>query len=145
MATIPRAAEHAVLPRFSQRIPLLLLAGVTLAAAAAIGLFQVQQTSHSATIGYELRSLDGERATLAAEVRLLEAAIAQISRVEQIRQEAVERLGMVPAGERLRIAVTVPAPQVIPMPERYVAATPLVETSSAGRWEQILRRLPGFH
>ena len=77
-------------------------------------------------------------------MRLLEAQIARISRIEQIRDEAVERLGMVRPQESLRIAVGVAAPRVIPMPERYVAEQPAPAPPSSEWWERLLRRLPGF-
>ena len=144
MAAVTRPAERATVPTFGQRVPLLLLGGVTLIAVATVGLLQVMQTSRAATIGYELRSLERERGALAAEVRLLEADIAHRSRIEQIRDDAVERLGMVRPEESLRITVGVAAPRVIPMPERYVAEQPAPPPSSSEWWERLLRRLPGF-
>ncbi len=144
MATALRAAPALAQSPFAQRVPLLLLGGVTLIAVTVIGLFQVLQTSHAATMGYDLRALEQERTALAAELRLIEADIARVSRLEQIREEAVERLGMVVPEETLRIAVDVPKPRVIPMPERYVAAGTPVDAPSIAWWEGLLRRLPGF-
>jgi cell division protein FtsL len=144
MASVARGAEQIAVAPFTQSVSLLLLAALTLIAVTATGLFQVMQTSRAATIGYELRTLEAQRASLGAEVRLLEVEIARRSRIEQIRVEAVERLGMVMPEETVRIAVTVPAPAVIPMPERYVTAVPEQEPPSAAWWERLLRRVPGF-
>lgn len=144
MVTASRAAERPTVPSLSQSAPLLLLATLMLIAVTATGLFQVLQTSRTATIGYELRDMERARATLAAEVRLLEAEIAQMSRLDEIRRQAVERLGMAPPEQTLRIAVAVPAPRVIPMPERYVVAAETTPRPSAVWWERLARRLPGF-
>lgn len=144
MATAQRAAPPLAQSPFAQRVPLLLLSGVTLIAVAAVGLFQVFQSSRVATIGYDLHALEQERTALAAELRLIEADIAQASPLEQIREQAVERLGMVLPEETLRIAVDVPRPRVIPMPERYVVASAPVDVPSAAWWERLLRRLPGL-
>ena len=149
MAADSRTAERVALrqiaqPMLAQRLPLLLLAGIMLAAVAAVGLLQVSQTSRVTTIGYELRTLESERSALAARVRLLEAEIAGIARIDQVRDEAIERLGMALPEQTLRIAVAVPAPRVIPMPERYVIAEPAPEPRTAGWWERLLNWLPGF-
>ena len=144
MATAQRAAPPLAQSPFAQRVSLLLLGGVTLIAVTAVGLFQVFQTSRAATMGYGLQALEQERSALAAELRLIEADIARVSRLEQIREQAVERLGMVVPEETLRIAVDVPKPRVIPMPERYVVAAAPVDAPSAAWWERLLRRVPGF-
>ena len=149
MATASRTAERAALsptaqPALVQHLLFLLLGGVMLGAVAAVGLLQVSQTSRVTTIGYELRALEIERSALAARVRLLEAEIAGIARIDQVRHEAVTRLGMTEPEQTLRIAVAVPAPRVIPMPERYVVVEPAPERGAGAWWEQFLRRLPGF-
>lgn len=143
MATASRIAEAPPLA-LAPRVPLLLIGGLILIAVAAVGLLQVMQTSRTATIGYDLRALERERLTLGAEVRLLETDIAQMSRIEQIREQASARLGMVPPERTLQLAVGVPAPQVIALPERYVAATAEIEPAPVPWWERLLSRLPGF-
>ena len=117
-----------------------------LAAVAALGLFQVMQTSRQATLGYELRALELERAQLAAEVRLLEASVAQQARLEQVHELAVTRLGMVRPDEddSVRVRVDVPAPTLIPMPERYVRPAPVLQPLEREWWEQLLSLLPAF-
>ena len=149
MASASRAVQGATAPpltqpSLAQRLPLLLLGGVMLVAVGATGLLQVLQTSRLTTIGYELRALERERAALSARVRLLEAEIAQIARIDQVRDRAVEQLGMALPEETLRIAVAVPTPRVIPMPERYVTAERVVEAPSRSWWERLMRGLPGF-
>jgi cell division protein FtsL len=143
----PRAAAERAVPRIARprRLPGTLIAGFALLIVAAVGLLQVLQTSRAATAGYELRTLENERQALAAEVRLLEAEIAQQVRVEQIRKVAVERLGMVPPQQTLNITVNRPAPASMPLPERYVVDPQPLESPSLSIWEQLLRRLPGFN
>ena len=146
MAAITRAPE-APAGRGAIRTPrvsALLFGGLALSALAAVGLLQVLQTTHTAGFGYELRAFERERATLSAEVRLLEAEIAQMSRLDYMRDQATERLGMVAAERTLRIAVGVPAPRVVPLPERYVGAAPALAAVERTWWERLLGGLPGF-
>ncbi|HRC61932.1 MAG: hypothetical protein K1X87_11350 [Dehalococcoidia bacterium] len=150
MATLPQFRPQAgqqTTPRFGRprHIPGTLLAGLALLILAGVGLLQVLQTSRAATAGYELRSLENEQQTLSAEVRLLEAQIAQQTRVEQIRRTAVDRLGMVPPQQTVHIAVGVTAPSSMPLPERYVVQPQHVETPPLSIWERFLRRIPGFN
>jgi cell division protein FtsL len=151
MATLPQirsrqAAERSV-PRIIRpgHLPGTLIAGLALLVLAAVGLLQVLQTSRAATAGYELRALEDQRQALSAEVRLLEAEVAQQVRVEQIRKTAIERLGMVPPQQTLHITVDRPAPASMPLPERYVVDPQPLKAPSLSIWEQLLRRLPGFN
>jgi len=150
MATLPQIRTphgQRAAPRFarSRHIPGTLLAGIALLVVAGVGLLQVLQTSRTATAGYELRSLENERQTLSAEVRLLEAEIAQQTRVEQIRRTAIDRLGMVPPQRTIHIAVGVTAPSSARLPERYVVQPQRIEMPPLSVWERLLRRLPGFN
>ncbi|MEE8337981.1 MAG: hypothetical protein V3R95_07960 [Dehalococcoidia bacterium] len=149
MAAVPQAAARtrapAIGPSIGTRLPLAMAGALLLIAVTAAGLLQVLQTSRTATIGYDLRTLDGERATLAAEVRLLEADVARMSRIDEVRRQAIERLGMVEPEQTLRIAVAEPAPRVIPLPERYVSLEEQAAPVSAAWWERLLSRLPGFN
>jgi hypothetical protein len=116
---------------------------VLLAAVGGVGLLQVFQTSRAASMGYELTALERERAQLSAEVRLLEAEIAQAIHVDHIRQEATTRLGMVRPQQTIQVAVSAPAPRVVPLPERYIAP---VEAPPAPKqhawWENLLLGAP---
>jgi len=150
MATLPQIrpphGQHAA-PRLAspRHVSGTLVAGIALLILAGVGLLQVLQTSRAATAGYELRSLENERQTLSANVRLLEAEIAQQTRVEQVRRVAVERLGMVPPQRTVHIAVGVTAPSAAPLPERYIVQPQRIETPPLSVWERFLRRLPGFN
>lgn len=150
MATLPQLRTppgQRVAPRLARprHVPGTLVAGIALLILAGVGLLQVLQTSRAATAGYELRALENERQTLSANVRLLEAEIAQQTRVEQVRRTAVERLGMVPPQRTVHIAVGVTAPSSAPLPERYVVQPQRIETPPLSVWERFLRRLPGFN
>ncbi|HJM75132.1 MAG TPA: hypothetical protein QGI71_04600 [Dehalococcoidia bacterium] len=145
MAIVPRTAARPAVPTLSARIPLIFLAMFVLTVVTLTGLLQVLQSSRTSTIGYEMRQLEIERATLSAEVHLLEGEIAQISVIDQIRQQAVERLGMVEPEQTLQIAVTTPAPTRIPMPERFISWDAPSPLAPAAWWEQLLNRLPGFN
>lgn len=142
----PRPAARGV-PRVSRPRHLsgTLIAAVALLALAAVGLLQVLQTSRAATAGYQLTELENERQTLSAEVRLLEGNIAQSARSDQVRFQAIARLGMVPPAQTLHIQVDTPAPASMPLPERYVVDPEPLPVPSLSVWEQLLRRLPGFH
>ncbi len=122
----------------------LLFIGLTLSAVAALGLLQVLQTSHVASAGFELRTLQAERTTLQSEIRLLEAAVAERSQLELLRTEAIERLGMVEPAQTLHVTIDEPAPNGVPLPRRYVDEAPLIETEPVPWWVPFLERIPGF-
>ena len=122
----------------------LLLGALALLGLAGVGSLQVLQSSRTATAGYELRTLERQRAELSAEVRLLEAEIARMANLEAIHAAAIERLGMVPPERSLRIAVAVPAPVVVPMPERYVKQAAPLPAEHVPWWERLLRSVPGL-
>lgn len=126
-----------------QRISRTMLAGLALLTVAGVGIFQVLQTSNVASTGYEVRRLEGERTDLDAEIRLLEAQLASSANLEYLRKTASERLGMTPATNRLRISVDTPAPDVVPLPRRYV---PVVEEQPAPErswWDTFIDAIPG--
>jgi hypothetical protein len=133
----------AALPRLG-RIPRTLIAASALLVVAAVGVFQVMQTSNTATTGYELRALERQREDLSAQIRTLEAQIAQSAGEGQMRELAMARLGMVPAQDVVRITVDVPAPAVPALPERYVVRPQPSTPPPAAWWEQLLTRIPGF-
>ena len=110
-----------------------------------VGLVQVLQTTQIAATGYEVRALELERASLDADIRLLEAQIATTSNLEQIRSEATKRLGMVPAQRSVRVAVETPAPALIPLPKRYMPVRDDAPARSAAWWERIQGHIPGLH
>ena len=122
----------------------MLLVGLVLLAVAFFGLMQVLQTSHVATTGFEMRLLQTERTTLEAEIRLLEASIAEQSQLERVRDEATNRLGMVEPERTIRVSVSERAPAAVPWPRRYVEPVAEIETEAAAWWEPLLERLPGF-
>ena len=147
----PRRREAVVLPRprssaFGRLLRgfSLLLAALALAGLAAVGPLQVLQSSRTATAGYELRALDRERAELSASVRLLEAEIARMAKLESVHATAVEDLGMIRPEDSVRIAVSVPAPAVVPMPERYVQQLPAASEEAEPWWDRVLGSLPGL-
>ena len=150
---LPHAAPRGAtgLPRPRSRRPRALLRGVSLLLGAVallglagVGSLQVLQSSRTATAGYELRTLERQRAELGAGVRLLEAEIARMANLEAIHAAAIERLGMVPPERSLRIAVAVPAPLVVPMPERYVKQAAPLPAEHVPWWERLLRSVPGL-
>jgi cell division protein FtsL len=122
----------------------MLLVGVVLMAVASLGLLQVLQTSQVATTGFEMQTLQMERTTLEAEIRLLEASIAGQSQLERVRDEATTRLGMVEPETTLRVSVDERSPAVVPLPRRYVEPVEATEIEEAAWWEPLIERLPGF-
>lgn len=122
----------------------MLLVGLILLTVAFFGLMQVLQTSRVATTGFEMRLLQTERTTLEAEIRLLEASIAEQSQLERVRDEATNRLGMIEPERTLRVSVPERAPAAVPLPRRYVEPVVAAETEAVAWWEPLLERLPGF-
>jgi hypothetical protein len=127
-----------------KRFSRLTVISVALLAIAAVGLTQVLQTSRIATIGYEVRALEVERQSLSAQIRVLETEIAGSTNLDHLRSEAINRLGMVPAGERIRVQVDVPAPHSVPLPRRYVPEQEHEAPISPAWWERWLGHLPGI-
>ena len=122
----------------------LLLALFALVSLAAIGSLQVLQSSRMAAAGYELHRLDQQRSVLSAEVRLLEAEIARMTNLETVYAAATGELGMVRPTATVRIAVGVPAPDVAPMPERYVRPAPEPRAGLAPWWSRMLWGMSGL-
>ena len=125
-----------------RRVPRLLLLSLLLLAVGTLGVVQVLQTSRLAEVGYELRTLEGERSQLAAEVRLLEARAAELARVAELEQRAAAELGMAEPASTLQVAVGVPAPGTIPLPERFVPPVEQLPEVPAPWWRQLIDRLP---
>ena len=142
-ATLPRP-RSSVAGRLLRGISLL-LALAALVSLAAIGSLQVLQSSRTAEAGYELRSLQAERAQLGARMRLLEANIAHLADLNAVHADATGRLGMVPAERSVTVAVAVPAPSVIPMPERYVQQVAPLPTDPVPWWERLLGSVTGIY
>ena len=122
----------------------LLLSVAALLALAGVGSLQVLQSSRTATAGYELRALQAQRAELGANVRLIEAEIAQMADLDEVYAAATERLGMIRPERSLRVTVGVPTPAVIPLPERYVEQAAPLPAEHVPWWERLLGSVPGL-
>lgn len=128
-----------------KRISGTMIVALALLAVASAGIFQVLQSSRVAEVGYALGDLEQERESLDAQIRLLEARLAQSSNLEHLHEQAVGRLGMVPAEDTLHITVTVPAPEVVPLPRRYVASPEHGQAPEPAWWEELIGSIPGFN
>lgn len=127
-----------------RRLSRTMVVALALLTVASAGIVQVLQSSRVAEVGYTLRELEQTRETLDAQIRLLEARIAESSNLEHLREQAVTRLGMAPAEESMRIRVDTPAPQVVPLPRRYVQITEQTVPEPPSWWEELIGSLPGF-
>jgi len=146
-AVRPRAAARALPGGWGvarKRISATMIVALAMLAIAAAGLVQVLQTSRITEVGYHLRALETERTELDAQIRLLEAQLAESSNLKRLREQAQARFGMVPAGEQLSISVDVPAPWVVPLPRRYVEMPEATEPPRPSWWEEFIGTLPGF-
>ena len=153
---VPRGAESPLLvtrrlPRPRSRVVgrrrrgvSLLLSVTALLTLAGAGSLQVLQSSRTATVGYDLRTLQAHRTELGARVRLLEAEIAQMADLDVVYMAATEGLGMVRPEQSLRVTVVVPTPEVIPMPERYVEQAAPIPTKNISWWKNLLGSVPGL-
>lgn len=127
-----------------RRLSATMIVALAMLAIAVAGLVQVLQASRVAEVGYQLRALEVEQTELDAQIRLLEARLAASSNLELIREQAQTSLGMVPAEDELSITVSVPAPNVVPLPRRYVDMPERVVPPEATWWEELIGTLPGF-
>lgn len=143
--TRPQARPLAGWGVVRRRISRLTLVSVALLLVASVGIFQVLQTSRVANAGYQLRALETERTELDAEIRLLEAQIAASSNLDHLREEATGRLGMVPAGDVIRVRVSTPAPSTVPLPRRYVHLPEREPPTPRAWWEHVFESIPGLH
>lgn len=127
-----------------RRVSNTMIVALAMLAMATGGIFQVLQSSRVAEVGYQLRALESERETLDAEIRLLEARVAQSSNLEHLRDQAESRLGMVMPVDDMSITVSVPAPAVVPLPRRYVDLPEDEAPPAPSWWEELIGSLPGF-
>lgn len=140
---LPYAPEMEIRGHAAAGIPKLLLVGLLLLLLGVVGVFQVLQSSETARVGYEFAALESERQQLSAEVRLLEADVARLSRLDEVRRLAEEELGMVEPERTVRVPVSASAPDVVPLPERYVAEVPAFDPREPSWRDRFLRALPG--
>jgi 2-methylaconitate cis-trans-isomerase PrpF len=122
-----------------------MLMSIALLIVGVVGLFQVLQTTRVAATGYDVSALEREQTALDADIRLLEAQIAAHSNLEQLREQATTRLGMVPADRQVHVSVDTPAPAIIPLPRRYVPEPERQDPPSIAWWEHVQARIPGLH
>lgn len=113
-------------------------------AVALVGLWQVIQISEVTTTGFNISRLGREQLNWQASVHELEAEVAALTSLERVEREARERLGMVPAEERLHLEVSVPAPRQQLIPRRYLDEELLSSESGDSWWEPLLRLLPFY-
>ena len=95
-------------PRYTGRMPAwawLAIIGLCIAAA-----LPVIRTSNVTESGMELRALEAERERLRSEIRSLAAHVGQLGSLARIKQQAEERLGMVPARPTIVLEVDQPPP-----------------------------------
>lgn len=115
---------------------------VVLALAAAIALLQVLQSSSFTQTGHELLRLEREKATLNAQIRLLEADVAALASLDRTERAARERLGMVPPARIEYIQVGVPSPSGPLLPRPLVAPTSESGERGLPWWQTLLEALP---
>ena len=122
--------------------PLLLAAGLAIAA---IAVLQLYQTSRATTASFNMQGLEQQKLELDTSVRQLEADVASLSSLARIEQEA-SRVGLEPAQARGTVQVNVaPPPQGVRLPTRYA---PKIEEAGVGgqhaSWRHKLRKLLPF-
>jgi hypothetical protein len=103
-------------------------------------LLPVMQSSDEAAQGYRIRALEQQKADLQAQIYLTQSQIAQLGALSRIDSESRSRLGMVPVTRELSISVSVPAPDVRPLPNGYL---PPAQASAAPEHDSLLQRF--FH
>jgi cell division protein FtsL len=139
ISALGRLVRHSTIPRT-------VLLGVVLLMLGALGVLQVLQTSQVATLGYDLSTLEYERAQLQAEIRQLEVAIADEGTQAASRERAEEGLAMVPAEPAFRISVEESVPAGPTVPRRFIEqpeATATETVRDSAWWERLLAQLLG--
>ncbi len=131
--------------RLLGRLPGVALATLALTVVTATGVLQVMQASRAASSGYEIGRLEDQRDRLNAEIRLLEVEVANMSHSDRVRQQATDRLGMVPPERSLRVAVGVAAPRGMPLPARYAPEVEVLGPMQRPWWAMLLESLPVIH
>ena len=114
------AQPHPILPRrprYTGRMPAWAwLAVFGLCIAATLPVVRVSSVTESGT---ELRILEAERERLRSEIRSLAAHIGQLGSLARVKQQAEERLNMVPARPTFSLEVQQPPPARI-LPARFL-------------------------
>jgi cell division protein FtsL len=131
--------------RLLGKLPGAASAVLALAIVTGTGVLQVMQASSAASAGYEIGRLEQERDRLNAEIRLLEVEVANMSHSDRVLQQATDRLGMVPPTSSVRVAVGVPAPRGIPVPNRFAPPVEVVGPMQRPWWAMLLESLPVVH
>ena len=138
-SSVPLADHHTGGPR-----KLFLLAFVALPL---LGLLQVNQVGDATSTGYNISRLEVERQDWSAQVRQLEAEVAALTALDRVEREARNRLGLVPAAERIYLEVPVSPPEQQRVPRRYLLPEDNVSTgtdSGGSNWQGLLKLLPFY-
>ena len=133
-------------PRYTGRMPAwawLAIFGLCIAAA-----LPVIRTSSVTESGSELRALEAERERLHSEIRAMAAHLGQLGSLARVKQQAVERLNMVPARPTVVLetnqpppARTLPARFLPPGGESDTEANQLSVEADRSVWRSILEIL----
>lgn len=101
----------------------------------------VQSSGSTATSG-QIGTLQQEREDWTARLQEQEIAVAQLSSLQHINQEARERLKMVEPTEYRYISVPAAAPVPHRIPSRYLPLATPESNAGSSLWDDILDRLP---
>lgn len=114
------------------------VAAVLLAAASAA--LPVLQSSSATSRGFDVQSLNAERARLQAEISVIETDVARLTSLARIERRAKE-IGLVPANDLgvdiYYVTVEEPGPAPAKIPAEYLPG-PLVEHEGPAPWWQSL-------
>ncbi|MGI8554317.1 MAG: hypothetical protein ACR2PL_26560 [Dehalococcoidia bacterium] len=105
-------------------------------------LLPVMQNSDETAQGYRIRTLEQQKADTEAQLYTAQSDIAQLGSLARIDSEARGRLGMVPSGRDIAVAVTVASPGTGTLPVRYLPPEkPIVVTVKQSAWQKLLHLL----
>jgi len=90
------------------------MVAIAAAALTVIGMLYLIQTSHVASLGYQLSRLQNQRDQLAIDNARLGYQVAQFESLDTIYQVATQKLGMVPLTRHQFMQVQVPANDQLP-------------------------------
>lgn len=104
-------------PAKQRRLSGALVFALCAALIAAVGMLYLMQTSHVASLGYELSRLQAEQSRESLTNQQLAAEIAELQSLDRAESTARNALGMQPMEEFAYLNVSVPAELELPRPE----------------------------
>ena len=136
------AHEHAAPRKEGRQLSLPSLVIICVMVIGLAGLLPLIQSSQVTSTSSDIRQLERARDGWQARLQELQADVAFLTSLDRIEKEARGRLGMVSPSETVYIVVDEPAPEVQPVPLRFLPSEEEQPHQEDSWWESILGKLP---